>query len=227
MPRRIIEVVVAAGVGVALMFLLRPLFSSDSSDDVSDDTELTVVEPNDPVDPELFLADYALSLTGTYIVRGTKTVTSDGVEIAVTTFKHVQRNEQSFQQEGTSILLIDGTLQQVCERDPLSDDTTCTPNQPGPTTDERVDSFRENLVASGDAARADYEVYRGDPGCWQTIGTRPLPNSAWGQTTTWCFDSDTGALVRRETITGAERVLVDATSILSDVSDADFVPDEP
>ncbi len=226
MPRRILEVVFAVGVGVALMFVVLSLLTNESSDDASDDTEPTVVEANNPVDPELFLAVYTDSLTGTYVATGTQTVSDDNVEIAVSTFKHVQRDEQSFQQEGSSILLIDGTIQQVCERDPLTEETTCSPNQPGPTTVERVAEFRQNLVPQGDAERADYEVYRGEPGCWQTIGTRPLPNSAWGQTTTWCFDANTGALIKRETITGSERVLVEATVVLDEVSDTDFKPDD-
>lgn len=226
MPRRILEVVAATVIGVALMLVVLSLLTNDSSDDAPDDTVPTVAEANNPVDPELFLADYSASLTGTYVATGTQTVSDDNIEIAVSTFKHVQRNEQSFQQEGSSILLIDGTIQQLCERDPLSEETTCSPNQTGPTTAERVDEFRQRLVPQGDAERADYEVYRGEPGCWQTIGTRPLPNSAWGQTTKWCFDASTGALIRRETITGSERVLVEATLVLDEVSDTDFKPDD-
>lgn len=213
------------------MFVVRSLVTSDSGDaesrdELAVDSQPTLVEANNPVDPELFLADYAASLTGTYIATGTQTVSDDGVQIAVSAFKHVQRDEQSFQQEGSSILLIDGTIQQVCERDPLSGDTSCGPDLPGPTTAERVDEFRQNLVPQGNAERADYEAYQDDPGCWQTIGTRPLPNSAWGQTTTWCFDTDTGALIRRETVTGSDRVLVEATSVFSEVSNADFAPDD-
>ena len=227
MLRRISEVVAAVVLGALLVVALGLLFGQDSdttADEVPSSSQTQVA--NKPVDPELFLAAYERSLTGTYIVSGTQTVSLDGVQIGVSTFKHVRRGDQSLEQEGAAVLMVDGAVQRVCDQPILATETTCQADQPAPTTAQRVDLFRRNLEPQGAQARADYEVYAGKPGCWQTIGTRPMPNSPWGQTTLWCFDQATGALVLRETTTGTEQIRLEATTIVAAVRDGDFVIDE-
>lgn len=224
MIRRVIEVGVAIGVGVVVFLLVRPLISPSDDGPQQDSSENTTTTAalTGPVNPIEFLETYERSLSGPYLLRGTRTRFEAGDEIDSHTVKLARSEGNATLREGDSVVFIEEGTQQVCE---ILNETlvNCSSPQAAPTNHELALEMGLPFSIDPDDDRSPkYKLYDSGPGCWQAIATRPLPLEPWGQTTTWCFDDGTGALIHRQTVSGTTSFVVDITLVRAEVTPADF-----
>ncbi len=68
-----------------------------------------------------------------------------------------------------------------------------------------------------------YLLYDDDPNCWQLVATTSPAPTLWGQSTTICFDPNTGAITRQITSAASGIRTYVADSITAAVRDEDLV----
>ncbi len=167
-----------------------------------------------------FLAAFRTSRTGTYKVDGRVQVAQAGTDDTnQILFTIVRRGAETIEVAGTTLLVsLDGQTQ-TCER-VFGEDLVCGEVIPTPDVDAEVASL-EVLFGGTDP---EYLLYADQPGCWQLVATTNPAPAQWGQSTTICFDEQTGAIARQTTSSMQGTRTYVAETIDPDVTDADLLP---
>lgn len=237
MRREGIEVAVATTVGGIISLVIWALMQTDAGDRTpTGDAAPTVDEAISPIDSELnvvstlplreqadiepFLEAFVRSRMGTYQVTGRIEVAQPGNDAATTLpVTRIRRERDAIEEVGSTLVVALDGKQQTCER-LFGSELSC-----GDVTEPTIPALEALAVRQlFDGPDPDYLLYADDPGCWQLVATATADPAEWGQSTTICFDAETGAISRQIT-SGAQgsRAFV-AEEISAEVSDADLVP---
>ncbi len=226
MRQRDIQVALAFTVGAAAVLLVWWIFRPAPSSEPSE-TAASVVTTTIPLREQAalqpFLDAFEASRTGTYKIDGRLEITEPGVEAGSSLdVTHVRRGRDAIEITGTSQLVTVDGRQQSCEVLPGAE-TVC-----GAITDAApVAETVAALAALFEGDEPDYLLYDDEPNCWQLVATSSPAPTLWGQSTTICFDPETGAIVRQITsATNGVRTFV-ANTITAEVDDADLAPPNP
>ncbi|MEZ5376726.1 MAG: hypothetical protein R2733_09475 [Acidimicrobiales bacterium] len=230
MRRDGIEVALAATVGAVIALVIWGLMqrTSDPADnDASSPT--TVAEAStgpttqplrEQADLDAFLDAFRASRTGTYQVTGRVQIaqagTDDTTQLIVST---VRRGSDVIEEAGTTLLVILDGQEQSCERI-FGGDLTCGEVLVPSSADDDVAAI-ERLFTGADP---DYLLYAEDDDCWQLVATANPAPAQWGQSTTICFDPETGAIARQTTSSVQGTRTYVAETISGEVTDEDLIP---
>ncbi len=176
------------------------------------------------------LAVWTASYTGTYALDGQLEIydvpegTSPDLRSfedepqAVATVRRAVSDGRELDQVGDSALSVGPSGQRTCERSE-SGTFLCTEPTSRPTLELRTALLTERL--EGDPP--EYDVWS-DEGCWLAVATEPTVAGGWGQSSRWCFDETTGALIERVTWRGTRLERFVATDVRADVTEDDLTP---
>ena len=203
--------------GIICFLGIRAILILREGEDFNNAPRATTAEAVRVLDPEGFLVAWSRSEESTYAIAGTRRLEGSGVAIE-SVYVRVQDATRRLEREGpTAILEVDGT-ERSCDQ--FGDDWRCSGATVAASFDDRVNGIRR--LVEGDAA--PYSAIREPTGCYKvTAKTVDDASGPFGSTSLICFDTETGAIRRTDTVRGQRTETLELSELRSAVSDADFV----
>lgn len=207
-----------------------------TSTEASDDTT--------EVDPAVYLEAWVRSAGAEVVVAGHYGVLTDdrsGDELVLgddaAVVHRARLGERSIDQLDTQVTLTDEAGTRSCQYDG-EESLQCGPVAPVADPEQSAAALEGRFVGDAEGT-GDYVVFVVDPPagvadidgvgevtCFALTAVRAVPLSAWGQSTTECFDEASGALVHR-LVRSADEVRLTVIDSVRPVSEDDLAPVEP
>lgn len=210
----------------ALAAVLVVVVAGSSDDDGDDTVELAPVSqglpPEQAQNVDAFLASWQRFLTGTFRVdlRFERRVTGRS-DALVTPGLIVQAPPRRLVRSAGGQSVVTGDQFQRCNTGP-DGQVSCTTGGTQAGYDEQVarDLAVLRTYFAGDTPL--YRVSRPSAGCFELDLYKATQLPPYGQSAEFCFDADTGAMLRYQTVSLDGVDTVTAVSVRGSVSDADF-----
>ena len=213
--QRMAEIGVAAVVGLAAAALAFGLFGLRPQNQASPEATTSTLPSRDVVAPSVFLDAWERSRVGPYVVVGTLE-RNQGESVQVMEVRHARQDGRSLEQTGNNAIVAqDGGLMD-CERFDTGEILCAEPTVAPSPRQER--GAMETLFVGPD--EGDYQIFSGDRAdCYWIVARQPTTSGTFGQSSEFCFDQQTGAVVSYTIATGGSTTTFEATEVTAEVTE--------